>query len=186
MMKKGILILVAMITLSTGVFAQKYGHVEAQTLLIELPEYKEAGDSIVKFSQQLEADMQVYFDAYQAFVKQFELDLASGSLPPELEKPRRQEMTDKQVRLQQKQQEAQALIQQREADLIEPLFKMIRDAIAKVARDNKYNYIFDVSALMYADGGDDVSNLVRKELGIPIPTKTETVGDGGTGTGGGQ
>ena len=61
---------------------------------------------------------------------------------------------------------AQNLIQQRETELLEPMIKRVKDAIEKVATDNKYTYIFDPNILLFSAGGDDIAPLVRKELGI--------------------
>ena len=61
---------------------------------------------------------------------------------------------------------AQNMIQQRESDLLEPMIKRVKDAIEKVARDNKYNYIFDPNVLLFSAGGDDIGPLVKKELGV--------------------
>jgi outer membrane protein len=50
--------------------------------------------------------------------------------------------------------------------LIAPFEEKVRKAIDEVAKENKYSYIFDTQILLYYDGGDDVTPLVKKKLGI--------------------
>ena len=57
-MKKGILLVLATISISIAANAQKYGHADAQSMLTELPDYKLAEDSLKKFAAQLEAEME--------------------------------------------------------------------------------------------------------------------------------
>jgi outer membrane protein len=164
-MKKGILVLAAMITISFGAFAQKYGHIDAQVLLTELPDYKLAEDSIEKFAKQLEAEIKDMYRIYEERVADFEKGKAAG-MPPAIEQSRMQELQQKQQMIQQFQASAQTDIQAREGSLLEPMVKKVKEAIDKVAMDNKYTYVFDANILLFHAGGDDISPLVRKELGL--------------------
>ena len=165
-MKKGILLITAIIIFSVGVSAQKYGHADAQSMLTELPDYRLAEDSLKRFAAQLEAEMESQIKIYQQRVADFEKAKAAGLFSPEIEQSRIQELQEKQQRMQDYQVNAQNLIQQRETELLEPMIKRVKDAIEKVATDNKYTYIFDPNILLFSAGGDDIAPLVKKELGI--------------------
>lgn len=165
-MKKGILILVAMITISVGTFAQKYGHVDAQVLLTELPDYKKAEDSISKFAGQLEAEIKDMYRIYEERVKDFENGKKAGLFTPEIEQSRLAELQQKQQLIQEFQVNAQNKIQERESQLLEPMVKRVKEAIEKVANENKYTYVFDSNILLFHANGDDIGPLVKKQLGI--------------------
>ena len=165
-MKKGILLITALVTFTFSVSAQKYGHADAQAMLTELPDYKLAEDSLKRFAAQLEAEMESQIKIYQQRVADFEKTKAAGLFSPEIEQSRIQELQEKQQRMQDYQVNAQNMIQQRETALLEPMIKRVKDAINKVASDNKYTYIFDPNILLFSGGGDDIAPLVRKELGI--------------------
>lgn len=165
-MKKGLLLVLATIIISIAANAQKYGHTDAQSMLTELTDYKLAEDSLKKFAAQLEAEMESQIKMYQQRVADFEKAKAAGLFSPEIEQSRIQELQEKQQRMQEYQVNAQNMIQQRETQLLEPMIKRVKDAIEKVATDNKYNYIFDPNVLLYSAGGDDIGPLVKKELGI--------------------
>ena len=53
-----------------------------------------------------------------------------------------------------------------DSDAASAQFYAIQNAIDKVAKANGYAYIFDTKILLYYDNGDDITPLVKKELGI--------------------
>ena len=57
-------------------------------------------------------------------------------------------------------------MQERQIELMTPFQDKILQAIQDVAKENGYAYIFDSKNLLYSEGGDDVSALVKKKLGI--------------------
>ena len=48
--------------------------------------------------------------------------------------------------------------------------KVPKKEIKEVAKKNGYDYIFEEAATLFA-GGNDVSNLIRKHLGLSVPGK---------------
>ena len=79
---------------------------------------------------------------------------------------REKELTDLQERITLFEQSLQDLMQERQIELMTPFQDKILQAIKDVAKENGYAYIFDTKNLLYSDGGDDVSALVKKKLGI--------------------
>ena len=57
---------------------------------------------------------------------------------------------------------------QQEQEKLAALSKKVKDAVDSVAKENGYTYIFDsgTGVMLYMPEGDDVSNLVKKKLGI--------------------
>jgi outer membrane protein len=58
--------------------------------------------------------------------------------------------------------------------MLQPLIDKIGKAIEDVAKENGYAYIIDASTgvLLYR-GGDDVTDLIKTKLGIPLTAPTE-------------
>jgi len=57
-------------------------------------------------------------------------------------------------------------IQDKQLELLEPFQTKLLDAIKKVAKANRYNYVFDTSTLMFYSPDDDLTDKVKAELGI--------------------
>ena len=55
-------------------------------------------------------------------------------------------------------------------DILAPILDEVRNAIAAVAKENGYSYIFDgspgVGVLLYADDSTNVTGLVKAKLGL--------------------
>lgn len=60
----------------------------------------------------------------------------------------------------------QQSLQNKMNDLQLPLEKKITVAIEKVAKANGFTYVLQLEAALYA-GGEDLTKMVRKELGLP-------------------
>lgn len=165
--------LIATTFFGTKALAQKYGHVDAQTILFEMAEMKQAQTEIERYRSEKERELKDMFDRYQQSVTQFQAD--EKNLTPEIKNSRLRELQEKEQIIQQFQQDAEQKLQQKEVELLTPLREKVLKAIEKVAMTNNYTYIFDASALFYA-GGEDVGALVRKELGITATPATPATG----------
>jgi outer membrane protein len=69
-------------------------------------------------------------------------------------------------RIQEFKQSAQNDIQDKQVELLEPFQTKLSEAVKKIAKINKYNYVFDISVLLYYTLGDDLTDKVKAELGI--------------------
>jgi len=61
---------------------------------------------------------------------------------------------------------AEADIQDKQMELLEPFQTRLADAIKKIAKADNYNYVFDISTLLFYAPADDLSDKVKAELGI--------------------
>ena len=64
--------------------------------------------------------------------------------------------------------QAQEDLQSKQEELLKPLIDKAKAAIAEVAKENGYTYVFDTSvgALLYFELSDDIIELVKKKLNI--------------------
>ena len=60
-------------------------------------------------------------------------------------------------------------MQQKEAELFQPIMDKAQAAIEKVSKSNGFTYVFDISAggvVYFSEKSIDILPLVKKELGI--------------------
>lgn len=74
------------------------------------------------------------------------------------------------------QEDAQAAMQKKHAQLMEPLYKSLGKAIEEVAKENDFAYILNpqmggVEMILYANDKNNVSELVLKKLNVVAPIK---------------
>jgi len=57
-------------------------------------------------------------------------------------------------------------IHNKQVELLEPFQKQLLEAVSKVAKAGSYNYIFDISTLLFYAPNDDLTNQVKEQIGI--------------------
>lgn len=145
----------------------KFGHIDAQELLNQLPERDSAQATLEKTSKELEdalTTMRTEFDTkYADFLKNQE------TWSKVLLESKRMELSSLQERIENFSQTSQQQLQQDEATLMQPIIEKARKAIEDVASENNFTYIFDISpgvVLYYSQDSEDILPLVLKKLGI--------------------
>jgi len=164
-MKKVFFILIAILFISTTtVDAQKYGHITSQEIFAVMP----GADSIPVKLKAFEAELtEVYTTMVSEFqTKKEKFDQEAGTMSQSVRKIREDELVNLQNRIMEFQESAQNDLQEKQIELMQPFQEKITEAIKAVAKENGYAYIFDTATLLYYDGGEDVSDLVKKKLGI--------------------
>lgn len=168
MKRKGLLILVAFITIMSGTAtAQKVGHINAEALLVELPGFKLADEEMQRYQKEKKEEIDNMIALLQKNATQLEADIAAGKLTEDIKNQRIGELQEKEQKIIKFQQDTQLDIQQKEASLSQPLVEKVKASIKKVGEENEYTYIYDSSVMHYIGAGaDDITPLVRKDLGL--------------------
>ena len=145
----------------------KFGHINSSRLLNIMPEREAAQRQMQREAQSLQEElekMQVeYNNKLQDYME------AQDELSTAVRQLRERELRELQTRIQEFQATAQEDLQQIEMELIQPIFEKIENAIAAVARERGYIYVFDIdgnSILYFSDESEDVLPYVRTELGL--------------------
>ena len=163
-MKKATLFLAVLLLACTTTFGQKYGHVNSQEIFAVMP----GADSIQTKLKAFETELT---DIYTGMVSEFQtkkekFDQEAGTMSSTVRQYREKELMDLQQRIMEFQEGVQNDMQEKQIELMQPFQDKILKAIEDVAKENGYAYIFDTQVLLYSEGGDDVSALVKKKLGI--------------------
>ncbi|MBN2669717.1 MAG: OmpH family outer membrane protein [Bacteroidales bacterium] len=167
-MKKVLFFIALAVTLSS--FAQtkqKFGHINSNDLLMAMPDNKQASDALKAHSKELENQLM----AMQAELEQKYNDYLTkkDSLSPLIQKTKESELNDLNMRIQSFQQTAQQDLQQKEAELMQPIIEKARNAIREVSKEKEYTYVFDTSTgalVFWPEESDDILPLVKAKLGI--------------------
>jgi outer membrane protein len=162
-----IIILLIMI-LPTISFSQKlkYGYVNAEKILSEMPEIELANKELEGYTKQINDYITVKNEEYKRKLADFQK--SESSLSDLIKQDKQNELTKLGNDIIQFQQNAQAEINKKKQDLYKLAIDKLKIAIAGVAKDNAYRFIIDNSngQLLYCEEEDNADNLVRKKLGL--------------------
>ena len=144
----------------------KFGHINSTQLLGTMPETKNADTTLQKFGSSLENQLKTMSGEYQAKIQDFKAKESSMAEP--IHDAKMKEISDLEQRIQAFQESAQTSMQKKKEELYAPIIKKAEDAIAAIAKEKSYSYIFDTSvgAFLYAQESDDVMSLVKAKLGL--------------------
>lgn len=164
-MKKILLLVAAAILFSIGTAdAQKYGHVNSGEILEVMPGVDSLQIKLKSFQTELETMYESMMTEYQQKKDMFDREV--GTMSSAVRQVREKELQDLGTRIQEFQANAQDDMEEKQYELAKPFQDAIQNAINKVAKDHGYAYIFDTKILLYYGNGDDITPLVKKELGI--------------------
>ena len=147
---KHLLTLFALVAgLSLSAQAQKFGHIDAQQLLLNLPERADA---------QVQIELQTKYGEYQE---------KAATWPDAIRQQKERELQTLDAGLQEFAQTVQLDLSTMEESLLTPMIQRVQQAIEEVGKEHGFTYIFDSSmgATLY-NGGEDVSSLVKTKLGL--------------------
>jgi len=165
---KSLLFTIALVAVSISAQAQKFGFINSQELIGQLPEVKEANAKIETLKKQLQKKGEDMLTALRTKYTALQKKQADGLLSPKEIEVEAAALKEEETKLGQFDQTSQQKIYEKSEELLSPIQLKINNAIKEVATDNGYTYVFDSSLglVLYADPGTDVSALVKAKLGI--------------------
>ncbi|NJO00893.1 MAG: OmpH family outer membrane protein [Bacteroidia bacterium] len=166
-----ILILVSLcLTFSSFAYAQKFGYVDADFILKQMPAYQKALQDVQEAADKWRTDISE---------KQLEVENMRGAyesekilLTDEMKEEREKEIREKEaevLELNKKIFGYGGLFFSRQQELMKPAQEEMFEAVQKVARKNKIQFIFSNSeglTIIYAEPRHDYTEEVLEELGL--------------------
>lgn len=145
--------------------AQKVASLDMMSVLNAMPEKKKADDQLQALTNVKSAELDKQKQALQAKFEQYQKEAATQK--PEVNQQREAEIQKLQESLKGQAEAAQKDMYEKQDAAYAPIEKKLNDAIAKVAKANGWDFIFDANSqgLIYK-GGPDATALVKKELGL--------------------
>jgi outer membrane protein len=146
----------------------KFGHINSDELIQAMPEFDSANVKLEKFRKELVNALELMTvelnnksDAYNKEMK---------NLSDIVKQSKEQELIDMQKRIQDFQTNAQTQLQQKQAELFQPVYSKVDKAIKDIGKENGFLYVFDVAkgSLLYFDEtkSQNIMPLAKTKLGL--------------------
>ncbi len=153
--------------MALAVSAQKFGHISAELLLQDMPEYDSAQAKIDDLRSQYDLEIEQIQVEINKKIEQY--NKSEATMTNLIKEAKASEIQEMQVRLQNFAQTAQQDLQQQSMILIQPVMDKARKAIEAVAKEKGLVYVFDMSQgnPVYASQESlDILPLVKARLGL--------------------
>lgn len=167
---KKLVFIFALLASANTLFAQKFGFVDSEKILNQMPDYKAAQQEIDEISIEYQ---KVIENMYQDLDSMFQVYRKEEILLTEEMKIKRQDaISKKETEIKEYQRKVfgfEGLIFLKRQELIKPIQEKIQEAIKKVAQQQKLQVVFDKSGdltLLYATETHDYTDYVLEELGL--------------------
>lgn len=167
-MKKNILFILAFF-LCIPVFAQKYGYVDTEYILNNIPAYKTAQDQLNETAKTFQLEVDNAYADVDKLMRDYESEKVI--LSDELKRKREDAINtkDKAARLlQMKYFGKEGELFKKRQELVKPIQDQIYNAIKEISSEENFAFIFDIAAgpvILYCDPKLDKSKTVLDKLG---------------------
>lgn len=131
---------------ATAVAQVNIGYMDMQDVLDQLPERQNIEQQLNGFIQEKQQELQQEAADFQNAVAQYQQN--QSSLSDQQRQTREQELVQMEQQLNEYQQSIQADIQQRRAELLQPVYNRIDEAIAAIADDMGLDFVLNKSTSM--------------------------------------
>lgn len=160
-MKK--IIIMMMLLAPMSIFAQKFGHVDTQSIVQTLPDIARINGELQAMAQEKDNELQAMSTEFQRKVEDYQKTQSTmnQTKKDEVEK----ELSEMSQKIQQAQQDAQQALQQAQNEKFAPVQAKIHNAIENVGKAGNYTYIFETGVAVYiGPDSKDVTADVKAEL----------------------
>ncbi|MDH3709294.1 MAG: OmpH family outer membrane protein [Cyclobacteriaceae bacterium] len=168
MKKFGIILVIVLLT--QGLYAQKWGYIDAAYILEKMPEYAEVQQELDKVSQlwqeeigAMRQEIQGLYDAYQAEEVLLTEEMKAERLSSIQETEEASKAYHRKVF------GYEGLYFLKKKELLKPVQDKLFDAVEKIAKSKRLELVFDKSgdyAIIYSNPVHDYTDFVLEELGL--------------------
>ncbi|MFC1734342.1 OmpH family outer membrane protein, partial [candidate division KSB1 bacterium] len=152
--------------------AQKYGYVDTDYILENIPEYTDAQEELNELSVKWQKEIEEKFTKIDKMYKDYQAEIVL--LPEDIKQKREDEIikAEKDAKeIQKKRFGKEGDLFKRRQELIKPIQDKIYNAIEDIATTRNYVFVFDKAgslSLLYANPKYDISDDILEKLGYNI------------------
>ena len=170
---KKISILIIAIVASLQLQAQsKVGTIDVEYILSKMPQLEQANKDVKAYGDDLENQLQVKVTKYKALIEVYQQNEATYA--EDIKKAKQDEIIAIEQEIQKFQKNGASLVQIRQNDLLNPLYKLIGEAVNAVASEEKFSQILTINnTIVYLDPNFDITLSTMTKMGIPIQKEEE-------------
>ncbi len=149
--------------------AQKFGYVDTDYILSQLPEYKEAQAEIDQLAKTWQSEIQQMYEEIDQMYS--ELQAEEVLLTAEMKEERLAEIKTKQDEVREYNSKVfgyEGLFFLKKKELMKPVMESVFEATEKVCKSHRLQFMFDKAAdmvMLYTDPIHDYTDYVLEELG---------------------
>ncbi|MBI1341895.1 MAG: hypothetical protein GC171_03060 [Terrimonas sp.] len=172
-MKKitGIFIAALLMMAAVNVQAQKTGYIRVDDMVSLMPELAKIDTMLAQYqNDSLPGTFNYLLGEYQRYDS-----IAKDSTKPVVVRNDAGKKSGEFLsELQNWQSTAQAMIENKQSALLQPVYAKVMKAIEDVAKEKGYAYVYNREALLVAPPADDLLPLVAAKLNVKVPPKAAT------------
>lgn len=168
-MKKLLTITALLCAFSPVLFSQtaKFGHVSPEEIMEMMPGFDTAQNIMIAYQNEFQTEGQEMLKEFQ--LKQEEFEKNNATYSEAVRRVKEEEIRAMYSRIQEFSGSIEESLQNKKYELLLPFQNKIMDAIKEVAQEEKFTYIFNKAILSYSAKGEDITEKVKKKLGITTP-----------------
>ena len=145
-------------------FAQKFGHVDTQSIIQSLPDFSRANGEIEAIGKQYENELKASQDELQRLAEDY--DKKKSSMNATQQQEQETKLQEMYTRIQQQAQQNQQEFQKAQQEKLQPIFNKVRQAIETVGKSGGYVYIMETANVLYIN--DTISKDLTAEVKAQI------------------
>lgn len=160
---------VVCVMFSTSLFAQKIGYVNTDEIITNMKETQDAYTQLESYAKELQAQLETIQVEFNNKLQEYQN--GTETMTDAVRQLKEKELTDLNTRIQEFQQVAQQDLQNKENELMAPIYDKVKATIDEVAKAGGYTVILPGSALIYVDTAQvkDIGSDVKSKLGVTTP-----------------
>ncbi len=167
-MKKFITVLLVFAAVISVQAQDKIGYISSSAILELMPATKTAQASIQSFGKQKETLLEDLQNQYKNKVENYQANAAT--MTAIVRQTHEQEIAQWELKIQEVYKKSQQELAEKERELLNPVIKVVQDAVNEVAAAEGYTYVIDTDAgvgfVIYKDESRDLMSKVKTKLGL--------------------
>ena len=155
---------------STFAWSQKFGYIDSEFIINQMPEYKKAQKELNEFSLKWQKEIEDYQSKIDKLKQEYQAE--EVLLTEDMRKERLDTIATREAKLREIQKNYfgfKGMLYLKRQELVKPAQDKLFQAIEKVAKEKKLAIIFDKSGelvMVYTDPTHDCTDYVLEELGL--------------------
>jgi len=142
----------------------KFGHVSPEEIMEQMAGFDTAQKKMLDYQTELQTEGQGMVKEFQQKMEEYQNKSASYSAA--VRKIKEEELMKMQLRIREFSESMEESLQKKKYELLLPFQNKILEAIKEVAKEEKFTYIFNKAVLASYTQGNDITDKVKKKLGI--------------------
>ena len=166
-MKKMMMSVVVLLMTATSFAQSKVGTIDPDFILAKMPELASVQTALKEYNLDLEKQLKTKLDTYDATLKAANEKFATMSDADKVAK--QEELAGMENDIAKFRQNGTQLVQLKQNELVQPLYKKIGEALNEIAKAQGYTQVLTVgnnTNLAYVDPAYDLTTAVMEKLGI--------------------